>query len=78
MFDGSVPDRIAAQWALALRPPSPSYVVTGPSYAFDTDRHHRLTPAGLATRACVEAAAIGAMHAGDGWQCPIPVLAETD
>lgn len=78
MFDGSVPDRIAAQWALALRPPSPSYVVTGPSYAFETDRHHRLTPAGLSGRACVEAAAIDAMHAGDGWQCPIPVLAETD
>lgn len=78
MFDGGVTTRIAAQTGLALHPGGHNLIIAGPSYAYDWDRFHRLTEAGMRARAAVEAAAIEEWHAGRGWQCPMPLLAEPE
>ena len=70
------PDGPARQWELAAHTAGQPTVVTGARYAEDRDTHGRLTRSGAMAQAMLDGAALTRLGAGEGWRCPLPILAE--
>lgn len=67
---------IRAMQELAWCPGPHRLIVTAPSYMAAQDRFGRPTEAGRQLLAEMDAHALAACAEGEGWRCPLPVLAE--
>lgn len=67
---------IRAMQDLARCPGPHRLILTAPSYVAGQDRHGRPTEAGRQRLAEMDAHALAACAEGQGWRCPLPVLAE--